>query len=495
MNAAPPPRAYDADELDRLDRALAAQLTSSSGLGTRAALLGAASAISMLLLALVATAWLDDARWALSPTWRTVMEVTLWAAVALLALCLLLSLVAVFPRRGWSDRQEQRTQALIARDAAAEGALTLGMIEQLRAVNRVKAGVLAGAGPVLALAFVAMVVNGAVFALKAEPRLERFGGPPPPRSGEPAGLPTAAEQAALVARFAPRVWIHPRERYGPADPGAFLASSALRWWGRSGHEVSGRPDPRRLGAGCDIAPGGCYAAEGYLARELTRPHHGAAGRAAGLPLERGFYLDPEQAVRRGRLDARLTVPMTWELRRRGGELLVSYWFFYGYSVPYRDFGTGRNLLAFAHDGDWENVDVALAADSLEPVRVLFYGHGHPASVAWSAVERVAGSHPVVYSALNSHASYPTRETKEGKASAVCADGSTVLCSYDLRDRGARWDGWDPGLLRPARQQPWYGFGGAWGARGAAGDTTGPLGPSEWKLPSDPQPGELASAPR
>lgn len=34
-------------------------------------------------------------------------------------------------------------------------------------------------------------------------------------------------------------------------------------------------------------------------------------------------------------------------------------------------------------------------------------------------------------------------------------------------------------------------GGAWGVAGPVGDRTGPLGPSWWKLPADPDPGDLA----
>ncbi len=98
---------------------------------------------------------------------------------------------------------------------------------------------------------------------------------------------------------------------------------------------------------------------------------------------------------------------------------------------------------------------------------------------------------MVFSARNSHASYPTVATRRGDATRVCG---AVGCSHDFRDRGRRWDAWEPGLMRPAREEPWFGFGGAWGAAGELPDTTGPLGPSPWKLPDDPDPGELASAP-
>ena len=41
---------------------------------------------------------------------------------------------------------------------------------------------------------------------------------------------------------------------------------------------------------------------------------------------------------------------------------------------------------------------------------------------------------------------------------------------------------------PATAQSWYGFGGAWGGV-SDGAEPGPLGPSHWKLPADPDPGD------
>jgi hypothetical protein len=481
----------DASELDRVDRALAAQLTSASGLSLRATLLGGVSALSMLLLGLFATAWLDDATWELSDIADTAMQVSLLGAVFGLAVCLLFSLAATFPRRSWSDVQGERLGALRSGDRGREGELGLRMVDELRQVNAKKAKALKIGSWALGIAFVAMVVHGAVFVLDAAPAEGRLGAAPVADADDP---PARADEAELAARYAPRVWLHSDERLGPIDPDAFVAASKLRWLGRRDRPtVSERPDPRRLGRGCASAPGGCHRHDGWVASELTRPYSASAERASGLLRARGFFLDPPDDVRRGVLGDEIDVPMLYELRRLRGELLITYWFFYGHSRPFINVGsdTRHNLLDVAHEGDWENVDVALVEDGaggLQPKRVLFYGHGHPVSRAWERVERT-GTHPVVYSALNSHASYPVAAERRGDETKVCGP---VGCSHDFRNEGMRWDGWVEGRLRPARAQPWYGFGGAWGAAGELPDTTGPLGPSRWKLPSDPEPGELAS---
>jgi bifunctional ADP-heptose synthase (sugar kinase/adenylyltransferase) len=86
--------------------------------------------------------------------------------------------------------------------------------------------------------------------------------------------------------------------------------------------------------------------------------------------------------------------------------------------------------------------------------------------------------------------------------AVAAAGAVLVSDYgrgllagahlrgwlaDATRRGpVVWDTW----LRPVRsviEEPWWGFGGAWGAGGGLKGQIGPLGPSPWKQSSDPDP--------
>jgi hypothetical protein len=47
-----------------------------------------------------------------------------------------------------------------------------------------------------------------------------------------------------------------------------------------------------------------------------------------------------------------------------------------------------------------------------------------------------------------------------------------------------WRTWQ--LLTDAQQEPWYGYGGAWGAVGTRPGTIGPLGPSAYKTKGQDQ---------
>lgn len=122
-----------------------------------------------------------------------------------------------------------------------------------------------------------------------------------------------------------------------------------------------------------------------------------------------------------------------------------------------------------HEGDWERITVYLDEASPEtkpPAAVVFYRHSTNTPRRWTNVEK-QDTHPVVYSAIGSHASLP----------------SANFGFIDVGDpKGHRWQTWGPGnTLTETCEQPWYGFGGAWGRVGRVRDSTGPLGPgAHWK---------------
>lgn len=79
--------------------------------------------------------------------------------------------------------------------------------------------------------------------------------------------------------------------------------------------------------------------------------------------------------------------------------LVRYWLFYSFD----DWRSTGDRLWQAHEGDWENVSVALDSD-LKPVFAAYSQHCSGTVRAWSRVKRVE-THPVDYVALGSHANY------------------------------------------------------------------------------------------
>ena len=82
-------------------------------------------------------------------------------------------------------------------------------------------------------------------------------------------------------------------------------------------------------------------------------------------------------------------------------------------------------------------------------------------------------HPVVYSALGAHASYPdVRNVTVGicKMSGEPYPNALHLVTFgqglgdETADGGPEWRTWES--VAPIEDQPWYWFGGAWGANGS-----------------------------
>jgi hypothetical protein len=477
------------ERIESLERAFATELTGSMSLNIRGVFLVAGGTVALLLVAQFSATWLDDGHWEFPEIWDIVMQTALVVTALAFALSVLLSVWAVWPRRGFAPALRERVERMNAGDREGEAALLLQMLDSLRVSNERKGRWIRVGSLPFAVAVLGTVAQGLIFAWKAE-LVDA------PRSGQAAavevddatGLPSREGQLALARRFAPRVWLHDNERFGPLDPAAFIGGSELQWRERRSNRriVSrGSVAADRLGRHCDTARGGCYEFRGALARELTRPFS-KGPRPEGVKLGRGFAMNLADSLHVGQTGRDPDVPVYYEFRKGRGELLVTYWFSYGHSSPHVGGGVGTALGdKLSHEGDWENVDIALTPDGSTPLAVYFYGHGAPTRRAWERLELI-GDHPVVYSALDSHASYA-----EGGTTKVCGD---LGSSNDIRDQGFRWDTWKGAdSLRPARDELWFGYGGAWGAADTAQGRTGPLGPSKWKLPAAPDPGDLGSS--
>jgi hypothetical protein len=118
------------------------------------------------------------------------------------------------------------------------------------------------------------------------------------------------------------------------------------------------------------------------------------------------------------------------VREHRGQLYLGYWWFQRFNgSPWRPEvnclpGLSiSDVTCFDHEGDWEGVTVVLdlvrerlmqhryAWANVDPEAVLYDSHGHPIRWRWEDLERTADSgseatHPVVYAAAGSHASYP-----------------------------------------------------------------------------------------
>jgi hypothetical protein len=159
-------------------------------------------------------------------------------------------------------------------------------------------------------------------------------------------------------------------------------------------------------------------------------------------------------------------------KTRAGGYYIQYWFFY----PYNDY-----FKVLQHEGDWEHITVTLDAKQ-NPIRAYYAAHSSGAQHDWNALEKVddsgresaAGTHPVVYSARGSHASYRTAGKQDIK-------GLPALEDYTYKN-GPIWMTWK-NLVNigekncPLNGQEFILFSGKWGEIGSTDDTTGPTGPA------------------
>ncbi len=327
--------------------------------------------------------------------------------------------------------------------------------------------------------------------------------------------------------FAPVVHLDEREPAYPMSVDHFLRSSWLMWAhdGCPDYSVTlgkhledpdskraqiiGRFEPRKLaGPGAyrhASAGAGCHdGSKTFSAADHTRPFD-AKGRPPGLPVKEGFYLDLSDDQRGGQRDIKREgaqkflqkAPVYFERSEEPGEggrrdLRITYWLFYGLSIPPGPESVTKHV---AHEGDWERVSVLLRTYAepgrYSPISVRYHYHEESRDVPWSAVDRVAlGSdaptHPVAFSARGSHATY----WRAGRYESVVKVGGVrrfvVNDTASACNECPQWRTWQS--LIDAKTQPWYGFGGAWGRAKAIGGTTGPLGPSRYKI------GELGTPP-
>jgi hypothetical protein len=83
-----------------------------------------------------------------------------------------------------------------------------------------------------------------------------------------------------------------------------------------------------------------------------------------------------------------------------------YWFFY----PFND-GAGGGY--GDHEGDWERIAIDLNGAGV-PQKIWMWRHScEPAKLDWSSsgtLQKIDGTHPVVYVGSGGHPSYPTPGT-------------------------------------------------------------------------------------
>lgn len=269
-----------------------------------------------------------------------------------------------------------------------------------------------------------------------------------------------ATDAYLPLRSAPEGYVLPPVSNGLVHNGSVIessdATSATRsgFWCNSGARVRG--------------PGGARRA--LSLRSLEGPGYPTSN---GEPASEADYLVFDegtlQEVSHRYSECPAMYARVW--RDPSGMRVVQYWFFYYDNPKFRFQVTG------AHHGDWEMIQVHLTKDR----RVLSaaYAQHHGGEMRdWGKVEVVrdaSGIHPVVYVALDSHASY----FEAGRKSLVC--GASDYADGTRLGRGTV-DGMSyPTLLVSSRRPKWFQWPGKWGQSSQSPEGPGGQG-EKWDDP-------------
>ncbi|MFB8350431.1 hypothetical protein [Streptomyces niveus] len=304
----------------------------------------------------------------------------------------------------------------------------------------------------------------------------------PEKEKEFTGAEPSEASATAAARFAPLVRLHEKESLMPMDATQFIKRSVLRYdhdggFCRDEPPVADPVDPLRLGlrakgngyrhADVELgkSPSASVSCPEHRDEKRTTPpvdaDEGSAtpskdpdNRRATTDEEARFFLDPPDGVRN---EEGTGAPVYWEYHKHKTDparTAYVYWFFY----PYNRLSAVGNK----HEGDWERVAVQLRDG--KPQAVTFAKHGSdPCSTKWSELNPRDG-HPTVYSALGSHASYP----------------SAGVHSVDrASEKGREWRTWEN--VRPVDGEPWSGYAGWWGAQPHVKGHNGPRGPYPKRL--------------
>jgi hypothetical protein len=281
--------------------------------------------------------------------------------------------------------------------------------------------------------------------------------------------------AQAIRRYAPLVHIAVGEEYRPASASEFINNSNLNWSHDSGRGDDedivgvGEIDQERLGSG-----GYSHRTKGLIGGERGDPIPSNAdvrpkdGRGDGG--NEGFFLNLRNENRKSRKSG-TNAPVYHEAVNHH---YITYWFFYAFNDGPTQ---GRADGVDDHEGDWERIVVKLNGNN-RATHVAYYQHdGPPKILKWRQVPKANG-HPEVFSAKGSHASYASAGAKPIYHEVA---GRKVRIATDQASAGRKWH--TKNNLVNARDQDWYGYGGAWGEVGALTHTTGPQGPSRHKRPA------------
>ncbi|HTR33260.1 MAG TPA: hypothetical protein VMH47_05240 [Gaiellaceae bacterium] len=277
----------------------------------------------------------------------------------------------------------------------------------------------------------------------------------------PAGAATGAEQQ-LAAKYAPVVMlVQQQQECGPGEPYRPVDVDVL--FGQDTVALRGPWSGSNL---VKVAPTAADLARGLPGYHLDFP---------GNPLDPGCsYEEWEREIAQG------TKPTVYaHVAAEDGKLALQYWFFY----VFNDFNN-------THEGDWEMIqldfDAASAEQALErsPTQVGYSQHEGAERAAWddSKLQKVYGTHPVVYVASGSHAIFFGSALYLGRSASEGVGCDDTRGPHDEVRPAVRTI--PSGAAAAVKAFPWIAFEGRWGELQPA-FFNGPTGPNmkdQWTEP-------------
>ncbi len=274
-----------------------------------------------------------------------------------------------------------------------------------------------------------------------------------------------ADEEVLIQTYAPQIRLHPDDGTKPSSVYWYMPRTHMRY------THNNCPD-------CEIISHGNVTNSNITAQShQNKPffcfHSGSYKYSSSYSPsdhQTGFFLQQNDSTHPGASNS-----SDWQVYAHvypayNGGVAIQYWFFY----PYNDWISGLN-----HEGDWENIIVLL--DSNWNVEKLSYAQhngytDYEGEEIHQKIQWIDGTHPVVFSAKGSHASYA------GVFLTFCSSFLLDFCSSS----GTWWNTWQVGggvvnvgeKSYPLNGCNWLRYSGRWGEIGLLfGHTSGPKGPA------------------
>jgi hypothetical protein len=202
---------------------------------------------------------------------------------------------------------------------------------------------------------------------------------------------TPTDRQQLLERFTPILYFHPDEAWAPVKVERFLQVARVERQTARGAWTRTTSTLPTSNVGCTLTP--CYRFNLPCALKSGATCYEKAAPTLSdwkAPVIYGRVLD---------VPAGAAMPAGISGTAR---YLVRFWLFYSFD----DWRSRSARLWQAHEGDWENIAVALDANR-NPIFAAYSQHCSGTVRAWSKVAR-SQTHPIDYVALGSHANYFTQ---------------------------------------------------------------------------------------